>query len=439
MTRLKFQKILNKRLIAFLSILSLSLSLPLIPVKAAVKAGSSCKTIGITSVASGKTFTCTKTGKKLVWLEISNKLGSKKLTSPKSFLSIPSLFSDLEKCKIVDGDPELTNMTAGFPIPAGRVDLVKGAKILIVGVDFPDKVGGDKNPKDLNEYYTSSIEKFWSAQSTKPVKFDWKWMPEWVRMPNNIKSYGLGGNFFTGKWDDNSYFQFTREVIAEIDSKVNFEGVNFLFIVLPPTIKNDEVGVFIVHTQGVYETREGKILNLIIAGSDQASYRDTWIHEFGHGLGLTDIRDTQDVGAQKSDGMYFDIMNNPNIPELLVWHRFLLGFLEDSQVHCVTDSKSSTHWISPVEKKTNLLKGVVIPISSTEAVIIESRRPAGMTNSGEYYGAVVYSLDSKIPYRRSPVKVINILKNGNSVRTRGYEITVIESGDFGDVVKVEKV
>ena len=58
---------MNKKLIAFLSILSLSLSLPLIPVKAAVKAGSSCKTIGITSVDSGKTFTCIKSGKKLIW------------------------------------------------------------------------------------------------------------------------------------------------------------------------------------------------------------------------------------------------------------------------------------------------------------------------------------------------------------------------------------
>ncbi|MSX53552.1 MAG: hypothetical protein F2756_01620, partial [Actinobacteria bacterium] len=48
---------MNKKLIAFLSILSLFLSSPLIPANAAVKAGASCKTIGITSVASGKTFT----------------------------------------------------------------------------------------------------------------------------------------------------------------------------------------------------------------------------------------------------------------------------------------------------------------------------------------------------------------------------------------------
>jgi hypothetical protein len=57
----------NKRLIAFLSILSLSLSLPLIPAYAAVKAGGACKKAGVTSVALGKTYTCVKSGKKLAW------------------------------------------------------------------------------------------------------------------------------------------------------------------------------------------------------------------------------------------------------------------------------------------------------------------------------------------------------------------------------------
>jgi hypothetical protein len=37
------------------------------PAEAAVKAGASCKTAGIKSVVSGKTFTCVKSGKKLVW------------------------------------------------------------------------------------------------------------------------------------------------------------------------------------------------------------------------------------------------------------------------------------------------------------------------------------------------------------------------------------
>ena len=56
---------MNKRLIAFLSVLSLSLLLT--PVNAAVKVGGACTKAGITSVASNKTYTCIKSGKKLVW------------------------------------------------------------------------------------------------------------------------------------------------------------------------------------------------------------------------------------------------------------------------------------------------------------------------------------------------------------------------------------
>ena len=56
-----------KRRIAFLAIFSLFISLPLIPANAAVKAGAPCSKAGITSVASGKKFTCIKSGKKFVW------------------------------------------------------------------------------------------------------------------------------------------------------------------------------------------------------------------------------------------------------------------------------------------------------------------------------------------------------------------------------------
>ena len=54
---------MNKRQIAFLSILSLFLSLPLTPVNAAVKAGGTCSKAGSKSVAASKTFTCIKSGK----------------------------------------------------------------------------------------------------------------------------------------------------------------------------------------------------------------------------------------------------------------------------------------------------------------------------------------------------------------------------------------
>jgi hypothetical protein len=58
---------MNKKLIAFLSMLGLSFAISLVPAYSAIKAGSSCKTAGIKSIVSGKTFTCIKSGKKLVW------------------------------------------------------------------------------------------------------------------------------------------------------------------------------------------------------------------------------------------------------------------------------------------------------------------------------------------------------------------------------------
>jgi len=432
----------NKRLIALLSMLSLFLSTPIIPANAAAKAGAKCTKVGIKSVVKDKSYICIKSGKKLIWKLNSQNSNTSKPIIPVTNLSDAALFSNLDKCRIIDGDPQTTNMTAGFPIPDGRIDLVKGAKMQIIGVDFPDKIGGTKSPKELNQNLTSSVEKFWSAQSSIPVKFDWEWSSEWVRMPNSINSYSLGGSFFQGKFNPDAYFNFAKEIISKTDSNIDFTGVNFLFIVFPSGIKNEEIGTFLVHTQGTYSTREGNIFNLIMAGGDYNS-ASTYIHEFGHALGLTDIRDTLDVGNQKSDGMYYDIMNNSTYPELLVWHRYLLGFLENSQIHCINSTDTSTHWLVPVASVSKQVKGIVIPLSSTEAVIVESRRAIGfdtaLSSRSDLVGAVVYTLDSKIPYRRTPVKVAQVLKNSDSVNVSGYKITVVESGEFGDVVKIEKV
>ena len=446
---------MNKRLIAFLSLLSLSLSLPLIPANAAVKAGAACKKVGVKSVALGKTYKCIKSVKKLVW-----QLNSKNSTTtqsdnpvailPISELSDPKRFLNLESCKIKHLNPHATSMVAGFPIVDRRVNLVKGLKAQIIGVDFPDRSAGVLSVREANESYISSTEKFWGDQASVPVKFEWNWKNEWIRMPNPIKSYDLGGSFFEGKFRDDPYWSFVRTVISMADTTVDFTGVNFIYIVFPSLVKVDEIGSFLVHTQGTYSTAEGNIYNLILAGGTYVN-DDTYIHEFGHGLGLTDIRDATNLADQRSDGMYYDTMNNNLVPELLVWHRFLLGILNDKQIHCITSNEASTHWIVPVASKSEMVKGVVIPLSDTEGVIIESRRAIGWDkalrdnikvyekNAKDLVGAVVYTLDTSVPYRKTPVKVVKVLNNQDSVTIRGYKITLLESGDFGDVVKVEKI
>jgi M6 family metalloprotease-like protein len=416
------------------------------PVSAAVKTGAKCSKTGISSVASNKTFTCIKSGKKLVWDK-----GIPIFYGPKSNLSDPAQFAELDKCRIRHINPHATSMVAGFPVVDRRVDLVKGLKAQIIGVDFPDKSAAVPNVKSSRQYFINETERFWRDQSTVPLRFEWNWKEDWIRMPNPIKSYDLGGSFFEGKFRDEPYWSFVRNIISIADKTVDFTGINFIFIVFPDGIKDDEIGSFLVHTQGTYSTSEGSVYNLILAGGTYADL-PTYIHEFGHGLGLTDIRDVITVGDQRSGEMYFDAMNNRVFPELLVWHRFLLGFLENQQIHCVTSQLESTHLIAPVAMRTNKLKGVVMPLSSTTGLIVEVRRPLGwdqglsipsFTAYGvpgkDLVGTVVYTLDTSVEYRRNPLKVVKVLRLGESITTNGHKISVIESGTFGDVVKVEKV
>ena len=58
---------MRKRLISLLVITPLLLSSQLSVSHAAAKAGAKCSTVGVKSVVGTKTFTCVKSGKKLIW------------------------------------------------------------------------------------------------------------------------------------------------------------------------------------------------------------------------------------------------------------------------------------------------------------------------------------------------------------------------------------
>ena len=83
---------MNKKVISFLLVSAL-LTSPLTNASAAVKAGSACKTAGLTSVVLGKTFTCIKSGKKLVWDKGVAPVQSKQPPAPTGFNDLEANYS----------------------------------------------------------------------------------------------------------------------------------------------------------------------------------------------------------------------------------------------------------------------------------------------------------------------------------------------------------
>ena len=108
-----------------------------------------------------------------------------------------------------------------------------------------------------------------------------------------------------------------------------------------------------------------------------------------------------------------------------------------------------TKLISPVQVSGGT-KAIVIPISRTKAVVIESRRAIGIDKALSKSGALVYVVDSSIQSGLGPVKVFpsdlvndpRYLKAprgiGESVAVEGINIKVIQSDSSGDTVEISR-
>jgi len=381
-------------------------------------------------------------------------------SKPKTKISPITTLAPIDACRIAQGDSDLRNFSSGFPIKPERMTLSASTKVAVLAVDFKDLRAVSNPRKDLADAL-SAMNSYFRSASTKPVSFSFITPSTYFNLPNSVAEYGLGGDFFAGGFDQKkqeNYWNYVRAAIAVADPTLDFTGVKTIIVAGPPNVTNAQIGVFVAQaatSDQAFQTAEGPVANVLIRGNDQVRDLANWTHEMGHMLGLTDIRDTRNLGAQKSDGMgFFDLMANPMVPELTVWHRFLLGIVNDNQIRCVTQETASFHWIRPVAEKTLGVKGVVIPLGPFEALVVESRRSLGydtrLFKSQE--GALVYSLDTRIKYRQSPMKIIppsrsvdrfseldSALRKNESVVFRNWKISVVESGIFGEVIKVEKV
>ena len=169
----------NKRVIVFLSILSLSLSTLLIPANAAAKAGAKCNKAGITTVASGKTYTCVKSGKKLVW----NKGVVK---SAKSISAAPTSFSNLYENR--DGIAYAAWKSTAESIAAGKSNVVN-LKIYIGPNTTAPKY---KTPEIAIGLVSQAFSKYKTPENVHVIQYsvdDIKWAEDKVKSIVDTAAY----------------------------------------------------------------------------------------------------------------------------------------------------------------------------------------------------------------------------------------------------------
>lgn len=438
----------------------------------AVKTGDSCKKLGTTAVAAGKKFTCVKSGKKLVWnkgvavaVPVAKPAPTPVATATPSPVATPTptttptptptvapVVDPLADCKlpVMDGRGDVS--IGGWPRIATRGKTMGDVNVAIIMVDFPDAVA-TMTPQDAFAK-VSGAKAVFDEVSYGKLRYNFNPTFKWYRMSQPSTAYApLNKSFYTHR-------EYIVEAMNLADKDVDFSKTDSFLILANPDargIGNSGPAFSANYPYGI--ALDGNLLyNGATSSYDLNYWKSIWLnHEITHSMGLVDlyaykaseVRVPNDGFRFTGDFGYMGLSSyESTAPSLFAYERWNLGWIDDAQIVCSNAAKQQ-HVITPVQSAGGL-KAVVIPISLTKAVVIESRRAIGLDNKLKKVGALVYLVDSSIQSGLGPVQIfprdlINDPKYlaapravGESVVVEGYTIKVVASDVNGDTVEITK-
>lgn len=175
-------------------------------------------------------------------------------------------------------------------------------------------------------------------------------------------------------------------------------------------------------------------------------------HENGHVFGLPDLYTMEGGGSVG----HWDIMSEDwgADNDLLGWHKWKLGWLDNSQISCAARSGSSEHVLGPLATRGGT-KLAFIPLSSESGYAVEVRTKAGNDHAVCKPGVLIYKVSSDIDTGQGPVSVADSTKGSTGCtrlpnvhtelsdapfqpgktftdRTNGIRITVVDKDKKGN-------
>ena len=383
----------------------------------------------------------------------------KKLTA---LASVPaSNFNQTSACQLIDQVTPNRSLsvalTAGFPKVPIRLASFGHVKALIVPVDFTDIAGKD-DPLSYFGHIADGVSAFYFKQSYGQLAFDFDVVPNWVHVPFSSTKYGTGGS--VGAGDPDGY---RNALIALTDGPIDYSTYDAVYFLVPKEMPmaNMGWGPAIAYPNWI---SNGVILSGATGGADMYYNENigitgaTWkwmAHETGHSLGLYDEDFNHQYQTLGSWGIMANSWSN-NAIELGAWDRYLQGWLPQAQVKCSQISDLTYEGlitkISPIVRQDRELKSIMVPLSTSKILVIESRKSESLDNiSANHEGVLVYTVDMtkgqlgggyQIEKRNGSTDKNYFedaaLRAGDSIMVGGVKITVITQDVTGDTVKISK-
>ena len=352
----------------------------------------------------------------------------------------------------------VASIRTGFPRHPDYIDRDKRLVVQLIYAKSPN-APNPAPPEEDARYWIESTGKFLSDMSGGNTRFEWRYENKYFEMEKPIESFRVTRAQGGDPWG------LVQATISASDSAIDFSDVDLVVSVFPPDLKSNEIDYSPAMT-GVrsvpFRTKEGKVYRATMVGSDARRDNGHFLiaHEIGHLLGLTDLYSYEWKQGSTFEDQFpfmgqFDNMNHAMgaSKEWVGWNRWIIGFLSDSQVRCVTNQPRTVHQLEAISSPMQGTKIVVVRTSKFKSLVIESRRntrhDAGASEASN--GLLVYQVDTRVFSGRGPIRVVRKsssthpmyadapLREGESLNLGGFRVTNLSSGPNGDTVEVLRI
>lgn len=330
---------------------------------------------------------------------------------------------DLEECKIPDPRPRSEQLLfRGQRIngvlgrdPVGFTDWrrqgllpIEGSmNIIFARVAFDDAPPSATIPDGYLEQQAQKMTDLGHHWSQDTFTYEFQIVEDWVEVPANHADFPISAGDDVDHSPD-AYAKAERNIeivsqliVESLPADLDFKEAD---IVVPVWSTNiTEFTMPVTWRGGGLRGPDGQRTDLIFMGNstymhDNLDY--TWsvlAHDFLHLQGLNEHAPGPKFGT------HIGGMTKPSYwgwsALMPAWETFLMNWFDDSQVHCITAKnleKTEQVILTPLESFGGERKTVVIPTVDHKALVVESRRPVGYSNTwpADNKGLLVYEVNT---------------------------------------------
>lgn len=349
--------------------------------------------------------------------------------------------------------------------PKGRAVALS---VLISFEGIPSVITDDAYRKMIEEANQTSGE-FFDLMSDGQLQMEWVYYPEVIEMPFFITP-DLQPSDPAFQSEINVH---VTEVLRIVEADMDLTDVDLITFFWPVGLPDYVYGGLSDLLSERMETQRGNIYNYSVKKIEERYIESpenlalNIYHGIAHTLGLTDIYVNPNIpefAGQPTTYKYgnWDMMTSA-FNELNAWHRWILTWMPDAQVHCLPQTQNETYevFIEPLNNADADTRHVVISLSESQAISIELRGP-GQFCPEEFWDSpfpwpqggctqniLVTHIDTSIGNGNGPMQILRpdrstkedysdaLLLEGEFVTYQNITITHSERHGLGSIITIK--